>query len=527
MNRNERPGNRRERRASPRRPIAAWASTLSALLGGAVVAACGGNGDTVEVSHGTVIQNATIVDTRDGSLVTGQSIIIDGRTIARITSDPVQATGSAVVIDATAKFVVPGFLDMHTHLLDSPAVEQPLVEQLLIASGITGIREMRGAPDLVQAARTLNTASAAGTVDAPEILLIPGATIGLNAPPAAATSASDAALTVQQEKAYGAQFIKTIGANREATFAFLAEARNQGLTVAGHLNPSVSARESSVAGWKAIEHLGSGMGTLLGCSTQEDSVRAALLVNQGVTPAPNPPSWAANTLNAPLYQRVHDSYDAGRCLALAQTFATNGTWHVPTLIRLRTQRFVDDATYANDPNLIYVSRATRASWQAAATRYLTMPASAVTTLHQYFELEQALPLLLKQGGVRMLAGSDTAVIANWVIPGVSLHQEFGLLAAAGLTPLDVLQMTTLNGAQFLGREATMGTVAEGKNADLVLLDGNPIESVANLDRIATVVLKGKVFSAATLARMKSDVARFYATQTVQSVVPGSGTAHDD
>ncbi len=99
--------------------------------------------------------------------------------------------------------------------------------------------------------------------------------------------------------------------------------------------------------------------------------------------------------------------------------------------------------------------------------------------------------MLKQNGVKMLAGSDFGGI--WLIPGFSLHQEFHELAASGFSPLEILQMTTLNGAQFMHREATMGTVDEGKNADLVLLDANPIKDVANLDKIAAVVLKGKYF----------------------------------
>ncbi|MGS0759524.1 amidohydrolase family protein, partial [Roseateles sp. GG27B] len=68
-------------------------------------------------------------------------------------------------------------------------------------------------------------------------------------------------------------------------------------------------------------------------------------------------------------------------------------------------------------------------------------------------------------------GSDLG--GGWVIPGFSLHQEFRLLAEAGLSPLEVLQMTTLNGAEYLQRQATMGTVEAGKNADLVLLEANP------------------------------------------------------
>ena len=498
---------------------------LVTLAASVIVLACGGGGSTQQVSSGTVLQNGTIVNTRDGSLITGMTVVIAGGKIQSITAGPVQATGTAQTVDATGQFIVPGFLDMHTHLQDFPVNEQPFVEQLFIANGITGIREMRGSPALVQGAQQINASFVAGAVT-PEVLIISGSTIGLNAPPAAAVSASDAVAEVQAQKAYGAGFIKTINGNHDATIAFLAEAKNQGLYVAGHLNPSVSAVDASNAGWHAVEHLGSGMGTLLGCSTDEANVRTALVAGNGVVPPPNPPSWSANTLNAPLYQHVYDTYDAGRCASVAQTFAKNNTWHVPTLIRLRTQRFIDDPAYANDPNLAYVSRTTKASWLAATARYLAMPSTAVTTYHEYFNHELALPSLLKQNGVSMLAGSDTAVIANWVIPGFSLHQEFSLLTAAGMTPLDILQMTTLNGATFLGRTATMGSVEQGKNADLVILSANPMASASNLDKVAGVFLRGKYYSSAALTQMKANVATFYATQMSQGVMP-EGAQHED
>ena len=505
------------------------AGVIFAGATGAALLACGGSdNDSLAVTQGTVIQNATIVSTRDGSLATGMSVIVDGGKIQKITSQPLNlTTGTAQVIDGTGKFIVPGFLDMHTHLLDSPSNEQPLVEKLFVANGITGIREMRGSSALVQSAQQLNAARAAGTVTSPEVLIISGATFGLNAPPAAAISASAAVQEVQAQKAYGAGFIKTINATRDAALGFLSEAKNQGLYVAGHLNPSLSALDATNAGWHAIEHLGSGMGTLLGCSTQEDAVRATVVGGNGVVPAPNPPSWSANAVNAPLYQTVYDSYDNGKCQTLAQAFAKNGTWHVPTLIRVRTMRFVNDPLYTNDPNLIYVSKATRSAWQAAATQAAALPATATATYHQYFSREQSLPLLFKQNGVPMLAGSDTAVIANWCIPGVSLHQEFAMLASAGLKPLDILQMTTLNGAVFLGRQATMGAVEEGKNADLVLLDANPIDSAANLDKVSGVYTQGKYFTKAALDLLKSDVASYYANQTALSAPMDPEAQHAD
>jgi imidazolonepropionase-like amidohydrolase len=101
----------------------------------------------------------------------------------------------------------------------------------------------------------------------------------------------------------------------------------------------------------------------------------------------------------------------------------------------------------------------------------------------------------------------------WVVPGVSLHQEFDLLAKAGLTPLKVLQMTTLNGAEFLGKRTSMGTVELGKDANLVLLDANPVQSVANLHKINAVIRDGKFYSQETLEKMKKDSAAKMAAVT--------------
>ena len=155
------------------------------------------------------------------------------------------------------------------------------------------------------------------------------------------------------------------------------------------------------------------------------------------------------------------------------------------------------------------------------------PASVIATFQQYYAQQQVLTRVLKQNGASLLAGSDTATQANWVIPGFSLHQEFRELASAGLSPLEILQMTTLNGAEFLNRQATMGTVDAGKNADLVLLDANPVLDVANLGKIAGVVLKGKYFSKAALEKQKADVADAYSKLTIQTVAASVEPPHID
>lgn len=96
-------------------------------------------------------------------------------------------------------------------------------------------------------------------------------------------------------------------------------------------------------------------------------------------------------------------------------------------------------------------------------------------------------------GVRLLVGTDA--MNTGVVPGFSVHDELADLVAAGLTPFEALRAATANAAEFLGPGPQRGTVAVGQNADLVLLDANPLESIANSRRIAGVVPRGRWVSA--------------------------------
>jgi hypothetical protein len=498
------------------------ARLLAIALGACVLASCASHGGpAATVSSGTVISDVTVVNTRDGSLSAGMTLVIAGGKIQRIVASPVGVTGEARAVDGGGKFVVPGYLDMHTHALPM-AVKPQSYWPALIAAGVTGVREMGGSADLIKLARAINADSAAGKLDAPEILAVPGDIL------VGPMSAAQAAQRVQQQKAMGADFIKLASGNHDGTLAALAEARRLGLTLSGHLPVAVTAQEASDAGWRAMEHLGSGMGIVLDCSSAEAEVRRSILAGQGAPPAPTPMAIVSpmlfRALDAPFYQKVMDGYSEDKCAALARRFVKNGTWQVPTLIRLRTAAFSDAGEYRADPNLMYVDRATRALWEQLAQQYAAkVPAPAASTFRQYYAMQQKVVGLMARHGVKMLAGSDLGGI--WVVPGVSLHQEFAELAAAGLPPLQILQMATLNGAEFLHREADMGTVEAGKDADLVLLEANPLADSGNLSRIAGVVLKGRYLDQGALARMKAAAAAAYASQPAQGADAAIDKAH--
>jgi imidazolonepropionase-like amidohydrolase len=108
--------------------------------------------------------------------------------------------------------------------------------------------------------------------------------------------------------------------------------------------------------------------------------------------------------------------------------------------------------------------------------------------------------------VGLLAGTD--VSNPYCMPGFSLHDELVLLVIGRLTPLEALQAATLNPARFLGKEKDYGTVEEGKLADLVLLDGNPLEDIHNTQKIRAVILGGTLMTRAELDAMLAKAETF-------------------
>ena len=470
-----------------------------------VLVACRSIENAPEVTQGTVIQNATVVNTSDGSLATGMNIVLDGGKIKKVTSDNLRVGGTAKAIDAGGKYVVPGYNDMHSHSMGF-ANQTPTVWPLLIANGVTGVREMSGTADLINAARQLNIDSAAGKVDAPEILATTGPILsGVN-------TTADAIARAQTLKAMGADFAKMFQASQVAAVAAYTEARNQSLPVAGHLpGASVSGVDASNMGMRSFEHNGAGYGFQLDCATDEAAIRKDLVDGKGA-PTPYNPSIATYRVgDAPFYQRIVDTWSEAKCKTMAQTFIKNDSWVTPTLIRLHTINRSQDAEFQNDPNLKYVDKSRRAVWAAYGKASADkIPPAAQASFDAFWPVIQRTTKLLKDSGVKMMVGTE--VTSTLIIPGFSIHKEFSELSTIGLKPLEILQMTTLNPAQFLRREATMGSVEEGKVANLVVLNANPLLDVKNLNTISAVFLNGKHFDRATLDTMVANVADAYAKQ---------------
>lgn len=464
-------------------------------------------------AQGLVLNGVTIVDTQSGRLTRNQSVAIDNGKIVRITrAGAIKAGAGTKAIDARGKYLVPGYLDMHVHSLNEPDPTASL--ELMLANGITGIRQMSGSPALLAKRRAGQLKLPA---DGPELLAMPGTVLtGANA------STPEAAVAeVDRQKEMGADFIKVIDVKPDPFFAALAESKKLGLVFDGHLQSTSAIEKAADEGMSAIEHLGPRESVLIGCSSDEDALRKAIAAKPPQAPpsasGPGPaerrlrattnPTMATDSVNFDLMKRVVATYSEDKCLALMKRIKKDGMWMTPTLIRLRTMEFGDDPAYRHSPNLRYVPAKTQQLWQEMADQFpqiVTPDRRAM--LKKFWALQLRLTKLLEDAGVPMMTGTDSGGVGHWEISGIALHQEIDLLHQAGLKPLTILQMTTVNGAKFLHREDHMGSIATGKDANLVLLDANPLASAANLHRINAVIRGGTYYGKDALERLKQDAA---------------------
>lgn len=451
-----------------------------------------------------ILRDVTVVDVADGSRSSGLDLRIADGTIAGI--GPVgQDAAGVTVVDGGGAFVVPGYVDSHAHALNDPA-RVAGAYALMLANGVTGFRQMSGSPKLLKDRRASRLPAPPG---APALL----ATAGTLLTPLNSATPADAAAEVRAQHEQGTDFIKVGLTGHDSFLAALAEAGRVGLPLAGHLPGDVDPREAARGGMRCIEHLGPGVTVFAAASTCEAEIRALpprtpklprhkhpgmqLVLNRVLRTLVVNPSVTVNPQDARSLGLADETYDEERVQELAALFAEHQTWHCPTLVRLHTQQFADEPVHTADPRLRYIAPDETARWRKSAAKFARLPEPTRRTLRAHWPVQLRLTKALADAGVPLLAGSD-ANGAGWVIPGFALHDEFDLLAAAGLSPLQILQSATSAPARFLGLGAVAGQVAPGYRADLVLLDSDPVAGHQALHDIRAVVRAGDLWSRSDL-----------------------------
>jgi imidazolonepropionase-like amidohydrolase len=453
------------------------------------------------------ITRVTLIDATGAAPQQDMTVLVaDGRISAIGHSAQVTIPGNYKQVDGAEKFLIPGLADMHIHLTGAgePSGSREFILPLLVANGITTVRDMGGKVEYLKELRAeISSGKRLGAQ-----IFFTGPYLDGNPPSfqpsIVVQTPAEAAAAVDKLKAEGVDFIKVQSRLQpEPYYAIADEAKKDKIRFLGHVPDSITASVASDSGQASIEHL---TGVLLGCSTREAELR-----ERQVAPAKVGESQEEKLARERMWTKdLLDSYSDEQAARLIHKFAANRTWQVPTFPTLVHLGFITPQTdLGNDPRMKYVPEKVCENWQEGRNTQLAGRDS--TDFVQRAEMiRRSLEIVgkMNQAGVPIMAGTDAA--APNVFPGSSLHEDLGYLVQAGLTPMQALQAATARPAEFLGRSAQQGTIEVGKRADLVLLDANPLDDIYNTTKIRAVILNGQLLERSDLDKLLAGVERFAA-----------------
>lgn len=455
-----------------------------------------------KIAADLLLKSATVVDVGQGRLLHGKAVLTrGGQILAVVDETQLEAYEARRTIDLAGRYLIPGLWDSHVHFGGGEALiaENQQLLPLYLAHGITTVRDCAG--DLSDTVLDWRAQIKAGRLRGPTIFAS-GAKLEGYKPLWKGTlevgTAAEVGQALDRLQAARVDFVK-ITENTMTPAIYLEalrQAKARGLPSSAHLPAQLTLAQASAAGLGTVEH----MPYLLRAATPREAELTAQVA-------------AGQISGRAAAEQSLASFDEASARRALRGLAANGTAVVPTLSVIRITAYLDRDDHSRDDYLKYIGPGLRQTYDWRVKRAALDSPAAIAYRHASFEQAAALLPLLVQEGVPIIAGTDAGFLNSFDYPGQALHDEIELYVKYGLTPLQALQSAVLNGPRFLGKLAQYGDLAAGKQADIVVLDADPLADITATRKIRAVMSKGEWLDRGELDRMLAGVQQWVAARS--------------
>ena len=426
--------------------------------------------------EGTVVfEHVNVLPMDDERVLEDHTVVVaEGRIAAMGPSEEVRAPRGAEIVDGRGKFLLPGFTEMHGHLPggDAPADYVDRILFLFLSNGVTTVRGMLGNPSHLELRRQIED----GTRLGPTIYAAGPAFRGTPE-----LTPEEARKRVREQKEAGFHLLKILeGLSVDVYDAIADEANQAGIPFGGHVPNDVGLLHALAAGQGSVDHLDNYIEAL---ESDDSPIRNA----------------DAETRSRELGLHVDESkipsLVGATKIANASAVPTMALWDT-----FNADRPVE--SYAELDELKYLPQRMVDAWMESqkGRRERLNPESGARVI----EIRKVVLKALQDEGARIVFGTDAPQIFN--VPGFSIHREMRIMAEAGMTPFEILASGTRNAAEHFGSE-DFGLVEVGRRGDLILLQANPLDDVANMAKRAGVMVRGRWMPAPMIQARLAELAR--------------------
>lgn len=396
---------------------------------------------------------------REGVLANRTVVVRDGRILSVAAADAARVPARARRIEGGGRWLMPGLAEMHGHV---PGANEPAYRDdvlfLYLANGVTTVRNMAGNASHL----ALRDRIAAGRALGPTLY---AASPWLSAEVAGTPEKAREAARGYRKAGY--DLIKIGSVPRDAYVAMAATAHRVGIPFGGHIPEEVGLVGALDARQTSIDHFDRYVEFLVPEGADKGGRESGFFGS----------GWALLADE----RRIPE--------AIRRTIAA-GTWNVPTLSLVEHLASPETAeAMIARPEMRYMPRRVLDGWAKTKREFDARPDFQPDSTRRLVEIRRRLVRELHAAGAPIALGSDAPQFFN--VPGFSIHHEMRMMAAAGLTPHQVLSTGTREAARYFGADARFGTIAPGQRADLILLTADPTLDLANVQRRAGVMVRGR------------------------------------